>query len=163
MKRCRFPIAFAVFVAAAMLGGCGGESVGNTCEIAGVDDDDLPDDVSDISTPALECTSRTCLYTPLEIPEEDLPEGSEHAPLCTAECETDSDCARDANSPCQEGFTCAVARHTGEHCCRSYCICKDYLDDVPEGGFERPAVCDPDDENNLCCNLPGREDEPHCQ
>ncbi|WP_428267479.1 hypothetical protein [Haliangium sp.] len=103
-----------------------------------------------IGSPALECQSRTCLQVPEPA---SLPEGSEYSPLCTAECQADSDCDRVPESPCQTGFTCAVPVVVGSFCCRKVCVCKDYLED---GVLPEPAACDPDDERNTCCNLPGR-------
>lgn len=105
-----------------------------------------------VASPALECPSRTCLRVPLE---SELPEGSEYANLCTAECQSDDDCDRVPESPCQNGFTCAIPVVVGPFCCRRMCVCKDYLV-IPDGGVPEPEACDPDDENNTCVNLPGR-------
>ena len=59
------------------------------------------------------------------------PEGNNG--LCTAECESDSDCDRVPESPCMTGFTCGVAVTVGPFCCRKFCICKDYIV-IPDRG-----------------------------
>ena len=158
MERVRSTIIAALSVAALALlsSACGDNPVGNVCFIG--PDAGSPGQ-SIIASPALECTSRTCLYTPLQ---RNLPADSRHEALCTAECSSDSDCDRVAGSPCQTGFTCAVPVVVGPFCCRTMCICKDYIV-VPESGLPRPAACDPDNPDNRCCNLPGREDDPRCQ
>lgn len=107
-----------------------------------------------VASPALECQSRTCLSVPQERSE--LPEGSEYASLCTAECDSDEDCDRVPESPCQTGFTCMVPVVVGQFCCRKLCVCKDYLL-LPDGGVPAvPEACDPENQENTCCNLPGR-------
>jgi hypothetical protein len=113
-----------------------------------------------VASPALECQSRTCLRVPQERVQ--LPEGSEYTNLCTAECGSDEDCDRVPRSPCQTGFTCAIPVVVGPFCCRKLCVCKDYLI-LPDGGVPEPKACDPDIEENTCCNLSGREDRPECQ
>ena len=150
---------FAALAAAMVLAvaGCSDNPVGNICFIG--PDAGNPDQ-SIVASPALECTSRTCLFTPQEVGS--LPQDSEHAALCTSDCSSDSDCDRVAGSPCQTGFTCAVPVTVGPFCCRQMCICKDYIV-VPESGLPTPAACDPDNSENRCCNLPGREDDPRCQ
>jgi hypothetical protein len=111
-----------------------------------------------IASPALECSSRTCLHVPLE---RELPEGSEYSDLCTASCETDSDCDRVPESPCVNGFTCAIPVVVGPFCCRKQCICRDYLQ-IPDGGLPTPQACVPGVEGNTCCNLPGNENLEQC-
>jgi hypothetical protein len=106
-----------------------------------------------IASPALECNSRTCLHQPLQ---GQLPEGSVYADLCTSECSEDGDCDKSPESPCVNGFTCAVPVVVGPFCCRKMCICRDYIV-IPDGGVPLPAACDPGNPDNTCCNLPGRE------
>ncbi len=150
MERLRsFILISSLFAGLALLSsGCGDNPVGNVCFIGA--DAGNPDQAI-LASPALECTSRTCLAMP----------GGDDA-LCTAECSSDSDCDRVAESPCETGFTCAVPVVVGPFCCRTMCICKDYIV-VPEEGLATPAACDPDNPDNRCCNLPGREDDPRCQ
>ena len=146
-------------VAAALVLGavaCGGEPVGRICFI-GVDAGNETQAI--IASPALECPSRQCLHQPLQ---GQLPEGSQFAALCTADCEADDDCEKVPESPCVNGFTCAVPVVVGPFCCRKMCICKDYLV-IPDGGVPLPAACDPGNADNTCCNLPGRADQPQCQ
>ena len=76
--------------------------------------------------------------------------------LCTAECESDSDCDRVPESPCVTGFTCGVAVTVGPFCCRKFCICKDYIVIPDSGELATPEACDASDPNNACCNLDGR-------
>ena len=105
-----------------------------------------------VASPALECQSRTCLQVPLQ---NSLPPNSEYASLCTATCDSDSDCDRVPESPCQTGFTCGVATVVGPFCCQKLCICRDYVI-VPEAGLSTPEACNPDKAENTCVNLPGR-------
>jgi hypothetical protein len=132
---------------------CSENPVGRLCDL-GVD---IPNEnESVVASPSLDCQSRTCLKVPLQStdnPDVDYPTGNKG--LCTAECDSDDDCDRVPESPCHTGFTCAVPVVVGPFCCRKMCICKDYVV-VPEGGLETPRACDPDDEANTCCNLPGR-------
>ncbi|RMH44792.1 MAG: hypothetical protein D6689_01365 [Deltaproteobacteria bacterium] len=141
--------------ALAALAACSGEPVGRICFL-GIDAGNPRQAV--IASPALECPSRTCLHQPLQ---GQLPEGSEYADLCTAECDSDGDCEKVPESPCVNGFTCAVPVVVGPFCCRKMCICKDYLI-IPDGGIPLPKACDPSDEANRCCNLPGRDNLPEC-
>jgi hypothetical protein len=143
MERLRsFVIMFVAVAGMSLLAaGCSDNPVGNVCFI-GADAGDPNQAI--IASPALECTSRTCLRSP----------GAPEA-LCTAECSSDSDCDRVAGSPCQTGFTCAVPVVVGPFCCRTMCICKDYIV-VPDEGLPTPAACDPDNRDNQCCNLPDR-------
>ena len=127
---------------------CSDNPVGRRCYIGG---DAGISSQSIIASFALECPSRTCLHVPLQ---SELPEGSEYADLCTAECSEDSDCDRVPESPCVSGFACAIPVIVGPFCCRKQCICKDYL---PDGGLRVPAACVPGVEGNTCGNLPGNE------
>lgn len=135
---------------------CSDNPVGRKCFIGA---DAGTSSQSIIASPALECPSRTCLHVPLQ---KELPEGSEYADLCTAECSGDSDCDRVPESPCQSGFTCAIPVVVGPFCCRKQCICKDYLL-IPDGGLPVPAACVPGVAGNTCCNLPGNETLANCQ
>ncbi len=137
----------------AMLG-CGGEDVGRKCFIGFT----VEDDQAIIASPALDCPARLCLHVPQET---ELPPDSQYADLCTAECSADSDCNRVEASPCQTGFTCTIPVTVGQFCCTKLCVCKDYLI-VPEAGRPDPAACDPDNAENTCCNLPGRENSAAC-
>lgn len=143
-RLCTLSLAAAVLVTAVA---CGDSPVGRKCFL-GID---AGANQSVIASPALECPSRTCLHTPQE---SDLPEGSEYADLCTAECKKDSDCDKVPESPCVGGFTCAVAVTTGPFCCRKMCICRDYLI-IPDGGVQLPAACDPTNPDNVqrCPNV----------
>jgi hypothetical protein len=131
---------------------CAGEPVGRRCFIGELAIDAGTSGTSIVASPALECPSRTCLHTPQE---RDLPEASEYSDLCTAECSSDDECEKVSESPCQLGFTCAIATTTGPFCCRKLCICKDYLI-IPDGGVPLPAACDPENSLNTCPNLAGR-------
>ncbi len=142
---------------AVLAAGCSENPVGRKCFIGDPDAGVAAGSI--VASPALECQSRTCMRVPQE---KDLPEGSEYADLCTAECDTDDDCDRVPESPCQTGFTCAVPVVVGPFCCRKLCICKDYLV-LPDEGLPTPAACDPANQDNTCCNLPGRSDLDKCQ
>ena len=135
---------------------CAENPVGRKCFI-GSDVD--PAASSIVASPALECPSRTCLQVPLNAGII-LPEGSEYTSLCTAECTVDEDCDKVPESPCVNGFTCAVPVYVGPFCCRKMCICKDYLPDLETNPIETPAACNADDPANACCNLPNRAGNP---
>ena len=134
---------------AALASGCSDNPVGRKCFIGA---DASNDSQRIIASPALECQSRTCLHVP---PEKAIPEGGEPADLCTASCETDEDCDKVPESPCQTGFTCAIPVVVGPFCCQKMCVCRDYLV-IPDGGVPEPKACDPDIPENTCQNLPGR-------
>lgn len=145
----------AVGLAASLLVvGCGGEDVGRKCFIGF----EVEGDQAVVSSPALECPSRQCLHVAQEA---ELPAGSTYADQCTAECEVDDDCNRVPESPCQTGFTCTVPVTIGPFCCRKLCVCSDYLI-IPDNGRPVPAACDPDNPENECCNLAGRENLAAC-
>lgn len=150
-RRLSSTLAILILSAAALLVGCSENPVGRKCFI-GADAGNGSQSV--IASPALECPSRTCLHTPLDTGKI-LPEGSEYADLCTANCSSDDDCDKVPESPCQSGFTCAVPVVTGPFCCRKMCICKDYLL-IPDGGLPTPEACNPNNPDNTCINLPGR-------
>jgi hypothetical protein len=147
-----------IFAAALLATACTDNPVGRKCFL-GTDAGNAAQSI--IASPALECPSRTCLHTPLDTGKL-LPEGSEYADLCTAECSSDDECDKVPESPCQSGFTCAIPVVTGPFCCRKMCICKDYLL-IPDGGIPLPAACDPSNNANRCCNLAGNEGLPECQ
>ena len=142
---------------AALTGACEENPVGRECFI-GLDAGTASQAV--LASPALECQSRLCLRVPQDRAQ--LPEDSKYANLCTAECDSDQDCDRVPESPCQTGFTCAIPVVVGPFCCRKLCVCKDYLL-LPYGGEPEPKACDPDVETNTCCNLSGRESLDSCQ
>jgi hypothetical protein len=141
----------------AMLAACADNPVGRICDL-GIENPDESESV--VASPSLDCQSRTCLKVPLN---RELPEGSRYPTgnkgLCTAECESDSDCDRVPESPCKTGFTCAIPVVVGPFCCRKMCICKDYIV-IPDGGVPTPAACDESNTANACCNLPGRKEDP---
>jgi hypothetical protein len=137
-------------LALAFVAGCSENPVGRRCFIGEAPD---PSQAS-IASPALECASRTCLHMPGQ--------GEGESDLCTAECDSEDDCDKVPESPCESGFTCGVAVVVGPFCCRKVCICKDYVV-IPDGGMPALEACDPDLEQNTCCNLPGREDLAACQ
>jgi hypothetical protein len=152
--------ALGVLAATVSLGACGGEPVGRICDLGltpGATE-------SDVASPSLDCVSRTCLKIALEKAESDLPPGSRYPTgnlgLCTDRCSEDSDCERVPESPCQSGFTCAIAVEVGPFCCEKFCICKDYIVLPADGVRPTPQACNPDDMNNRCCNLPNRRGNP---
>jgi hypothetical protein len=58
---------------------------------------------------------------------------------------------------CQGGFLCTVATVSGPDCCLGFCYCQDDFWVLPDGGIPTPLACDPDNEQNTCCNLPDRD------
>jgi hypothetical protein len=132
--------------------GCDENPVGRICFLG---NDAGGASTATVASPALECPSRTCLQVPLQ-PGAQLPPGhAENDPLCTAECSSDDDCDRVPESPCVNGFACAVPVVVGPFCCRKLCVCKDYLL-IPDGGVPIPEACDETNPANTCANLPGR-------
>jgi hypothetical protein len=92
-------------------------SIGRKCFIS---DEDF-DLASRVYVPALECSSRLCLYYPDGVPGWGQPA---HDALCTAECDSDSDCDPTPESPCATRMTCDVATTTGPWAGRHLCICE---------------------------------------
>jgi hypothetical protein len=145
---------FAV-VALAFVGlvGCSGTPVGRICDLGG--ETPATSEVV-VTSPSLDCVSRTCLRYPLS---RDLPPGgkyNEKVGLCTAECDSSDDCEKVPESPCTTGFTCGVAVTVGPFCCRKFCICKDYAVVPDDNQIPTPLACDETNAANACCNLSGR-------
>ena len=148
----------AALLLTALGSGCTENPVGRRCFIGA---DAGNDNQAIIASPALECPSRTCLHFPKD-EGATPPEGAQYADMCTAECSGDDDCDKVGESPCVSGFTCAVPVVVGPFCCRKMCICRDFLI-VPDGGIPDPEACNPDLDENTCCNLEGRGSRPECQ
>jgi hypothetical protein len=160
----RFVFALSAVTLSLTAAACGGEPVGRICDLG----QEVDEGTNIVATESLDCTTRTCLKVRQEVLE--LPPGSRYPTgnkgLCTAKCESSDDCERVPESPCQLGFTCGVATTVGSFCCEKVCICKDYIV-LPEDGsdLEVPIECDPDNADNVCCNLEGRTgnaDYPNC-
>ncbi len=160
--------AFVVLMSLAGFGmSCTDNPVGRICDLGAA----TPQaDESVVSSPSLDCVSRTCLRTK---PEREPPPGSNIANLtlnqglCTSSCSADSDCDRVPESPCLTGFTCGVSLSAGPFCCQKFCICKDFVV-IPEatGEIPLPAACDASNALNECCNLAGRQGNsmyPNCK
>jgi hypothetical protein len=128
-------------LAGIVLAGCEGNPVGRTCFISS---DAGAGGVTVISSPALECQSRTCLHYQGHTPD-----------MCTGECSSDDDCDKDESSECEGRFICAIPVVVGNFCCKKMCICEDYLPAL-DGGIPTPAACDSTNPLNECCNLEGR-------
>jgi hypothetical protein len=134
-------LAMLTLLALAALAGCGDNPVGRICFLGG---DPPGDNQNIVSSPALECQSRTCVHIAQQTPD-----------LCTGECSSDSDCDKVSESPCDSGFACMIPVTVGGFCCKKLCVCKDYLE-IPPGGLLPPDACDANNAANECCNLPGR-------
>jgi len=114
--------------------------VGRSCDL-GVPADAGAGEIATVTSPALDCLSRICIFGPAQ-------KASDTGPLCTAACTNDAQCAtdqrRDPNTPgdrrCQAGFACMVPTTVGIFKCQRLCVCIDSLV-VPPGGFTNPAVC----------------------
>lgn len=138
-------------LALALGAACEGNPVGRTCFIssdAGVGTSTV------ISSPALECQSRTCLHymgSPID--------------MCTGECSSDDDCDKVDESECKGRFVCTIPVVVGSFCCKKMCVCEDYLPTGLDGGVPVPTSCNAEDPLNECCNLEGRRgnaDYPLC-
>ena len=132
------------FAAACFAAACGSGSsktppIGQACT------PDLDGGVQALYEPAPECESNVCAFV-------SLPGGGG---VCTARCDEDEDCVGDLDAGCGRGFVCTVATIDGPECCLGYCYCRDYMI-IPDGGLPVPRQCDPENQENTCCNLPGR-------
>jgi hypothetical protein len=158
MIRPRHAVLVVLLSLAAFGTGCTDNPVGRICDLGTAQPQ--PADIV-VSSPSLDCVSRTCLRVPLgrELPPGgSFPSGS--SGLCTAECAADSDCDRVPESPCLTGFTCGAATNAGSFCCKKVCICKDYVVIPASGAYPIPAACDAKNPLNECCNLEGRQGNP---
>ena len=127
---------------------CTSNPVGRICDLG----NEMPEPSEVVvASPSLDCVSRTCLRVPQG---KDLPPGSTfpegNVGLCTAECDSDSDCDRVPESPCVTGFTCGVAVTVGAFCCKKFCICKDYIVIPDSGHLDTPMACDSSNPANAC-------------
>ena len=123
---------------------CTDNPVGRRCYI-GVDAAGAAPSTTVVTSPAIECPSRECLHVPAVTYD-----------LCTGPCESDSDCDKVPESPCQNGFACLIPTTSGPFCCIKMCVCRDGLD----GGITTGGGCDPAEPQNECCNLSGRAGNP---
>jgi hypothetical protein len=158
------PIAL-VLAAAAALAGCSENPVGRICDLGLTPGESE----SVVASPSLDCVTRTCLRIPVQqgaMLETGVNYPTGDLGMCTAECDSDDDCDRVPESPCQNGFTCGVPVVVGPFCCRKFCICKDYVVLPDDGGdLPEPDACDANNADNACCNLagrPGDERYPNC-
>ena len=78
-----------------------------------------------ISSPSLDCSSRTCLHVEGTAPDQ-----------CTAACDDESDCVDSTASACEAGYACVAPMDVGPFACTRVCVCNDR---VPSGGF--PVAC----------------------
>lgn len=141
------------------LGACDNQ-VGRICDL-GVENPGETEAV--MGSPSLDCQSKLCLKIPVSAGK-DVPDDfrtlAANKGMCTATCESDSDCDKVPESPCVTGFTCGIPLVVGPFCCEKVCICKDYVV-LPEGGsLDTPDACDPGNTANACCNLDGRPGNP---
>jgi hypothetical protein len=123
--------------------GCKSNPVGRECFVEGAQSDAGVSALTVVGSPALDCQSRTCLHVASKEPD-----------LCTASCDSDSDCDTSPESPCKMGFACMVPVVVGNFCCEKLCVCKDYL--LNGTAPPTPEACDPTVPANECCNLSGR-------
>ncbi|MEZ4399402.1 MAG: hypothetical protein R3B06_05260 [Kofleriaceae bacterium] len=151
-------------VAAVALAGsvtaCSDNPVGRICDL-GVENPGT--DQAVVGSPSLDCPTRTCLKIPVDNGK-DTPMGfqplSVNQGMCTATCESNSDCDKVPESPCVSGFACGVALTVGPFCCKKFCICKDYIVLPESGNLPDKLACDAGNPDNVCCNLSGRTGNP---
>jgi hypothetical protein len=129
----------ALVVLALSATGCPTNPVGRQCFIGG----DAGSGSTIVSSPSLDCQSRTCLRY------------QGHEELCTGSCESDDDCDKEGEA-CEGKFVCIVATVVGPFCCKKLCVCEDHIVGNFDGGVPTPTACDPTIETNECCNLEGR-------
>lgn len=73
--------------------------------------------------------------------------------MCSAMCEVDADCATDADTTCQTGFSCRPMASVGEACCEPVCVCNDDLDEAT--AFHLTEACVSGTQQGCCDVLPG--------
>jgi hypothetical protein len=99
------------------------------------------------------CPSGVCLR-PAGNPDHKRPGAT-----CTAECESDADCAGESANPddpldtrCHGGFACAVPFAVGPLCCKHLCVCRDFLG---SDGAQVPIACQGADSLASCQRAAG--------
>lgn len=99
---------------------------------------------------APECSTGRCLKPAVQTSSGTVDTGA----FCTAHCSTEDDCAgitRDPNNPndktCASGYTCGMPFVTGDLCCQSLCVCKDFT-----GGASIPTPLACQGNAALTCN-----------
>jgi len=145
----RAPLVHSLVALAGLLGaGCSNNGVGRKCIIPNPDAG-IPGGGSQFSTPALECPTRICLIQGDQ-------SGAFTRSTCTAQCETDSDCANavlsdpgsDKRDPllCPTHYKCTVVNTVGSYKCKKFCVCHDDLvcgmTSDADGGAITPAGCE---------------------
>jgi hypothetical protein len=123
------------------MGGCEDKHIGRSCELGTTPTGGSSGQVTIIASPALECPSRICIL-PGDM------KGTDTGPLCTASCESNSDCEDGETGPaadpndhhCESGFACVYQGNVGNFPCQRFCMCRDFVYE-PMGGFQKPADC----------------------
>jgi hypothetical protein len=146
-----FAVIASLVMVVGLSGACEDLHIGRPCSL-GVSNPDAGASgaTATITSPALECPSRICL----------LPVASKNpmgaGPLCTAGCESNSDCEDGEGGPlagghklCKTGFVCMYPTTVGAFCCQRMCVCRDFVTDTSPG-ITKPAVCNAPSE---CVNV----------
>jgi hypothetical protein len=147
-------------LSASLIAACNTNSIGRPCvnpngqAVMGIQ----------FASPALECPSRICMIEPDRASSGDLTQatdGGVFRAICTATCNSDSDCSPESNDYCKSstgtplGFVCAVATSVGPFCCKKVCMCRGDLDPMfnqdVDGGATLPSACDPARDNPITC------------
>lgn len=119
-----------------------GPLVGAVCDV-GASNPSVNESLMNLNAP--ECAARLCLWPAVATT---ALRPVDTGPLCSAECNTDADCA-DAefraigdptDSRCRSRFVCAVAFEVGPYCCKRLCMCEDL---VGRGPHPEPTSCRP--------------------
>lgn len=124
MKRANLVLALSALVC---LAGCEDKGIGLKC-INPTNTPPMPN-VTQLSSPALECHTRICEITA----DGNATNNNSARTVCTDLCQTDDDCknavvaADDSGGQCATSFRCAIATVSGDYKCKSICICKDDL------------------------------------
>jgi len=145
-----FPVVLAALLGVVSGSGCENKAIGRLCDVQA----DGGPKQGLWNQAALECPSQICIKQPqvVGITPPDT------APLCTAECSSDSDCqdglvrtpGKTGDLRCRKGFTCGVAFEVGQLCCKKLCLCRDFL---PNGVLQPPAGCSASNSASTCANL----------
>jgi hypothetical protein len=135
---------------------CEDKHIGRACQLSvGTDTGGASGTTSTIDV-GLECPSRICILPSREAAQVAKPPTTS---LCTADCSSDDDCAgselRSAGNPagCMAGFVCKIPETVGDFCCRSLCVCKDFLLKNAQSVYDttKPEVCKSTPDNKANC------------
>jgi hypothetical protein len=134
-------LAIVVLNVLALAPACTENHVGQSCDLASGEVQDIQGRIVTIAGEVAACPSGICIG-----PADAGAAGT--GAVCSASCESNDDCEdgeranKDdpADSRCRNGFVCMWPTTSGRFACRRLCVCRDLVTE-PAGGFQEPAVC----------------------